>query len=190
VAVTFDDAFLSARQAVERLLDAGVPATIFVATGHVGGTNAWNGQPDAGIPIAPLMGWQDLEDLRARGAEMAPHTRRHRRLTAVTDGQLDEELLGSLDDLQQRLGTASPHFAYPYGDVDDRVARRTARHFQWAHTADFRPLSAEDSPHRLPRLDMYYFKQPGALDSWGTQRFRHRLAVTRARRWVRAQVVG
>ena len=68
VAVTFDDALVTARPAIERLLGDGLPVTIFVVTGRVGQTNSWEGRPQAGIPTFDLMDWPDLDALRARGA--------------------------------------------------------------------------------------------------------------------------
>lgn len=190
VAITFDDAIANARSAAEQLLSAGLPVTIFAVSQQVGQTNAWNGRAEAGIPTTPLMAWKDLEDLMARGAEIAPHTRRHCRLTTLSTDALDDEIGGSLEDLRRQLGASSPHFAYPYGDVDDRVAERAGRYFRWAHTTEFRSLAKAEHPLRLPRLDMYYFRRPGDLDSYGTPRFARRLAFIRARRWVRARVIG
>jgi peptidoglycan/xylan/chitin deacetylase (PgdA/CDA1 family) len=136
------------------------------------------------------MAWADLEHLMARGAEIAPHTRHHRRLTTLSDDALDEEVGGSFADLRQRLGAESQHFAYPYGDVDTRVAARVASHCRWGHTTDFRPLRAGDQPMRLPRLDMYYFNRPEALDTWARAGFLRRIQGIRARRWVRARLAG
>jgi hypothetical protein len=41
---------------------------------------------------------------------------------------------------------------------------------------------------RLPRLDMYYFNRPEALDAWHTARFRARLQAIGARRWVASRL--
>jgi peptidoglycan/xylan/chitin deacetylase (PgdA/CDA1 family) len=190
VAVTFDDAIATARPAIERLLGEGVPVTIFVVTGRVGQTNSWEGRPQAGIPTFDLMTWSDLETLRAAGAGLAPHTRSHPRLTQLADAAVDEEIGGSVDDLRQRVGDVSRHFAYPYGDVDARVAARTATQCQFAHTALFRPLRGGEPAMWLPRLDMYYFNRPEALDGWQTARFRARLQAIGARRWLASRVRG
>src|SRR5713101_6332064 len=55
VAITFDDGFANFTLAVELLADYGLPATLFVVAGHVGGTNAWGGRTDPGIPTLPLL---------------------------------------------------------------------------------------------------------------------------------------
>jgi peptidoglycan/xylan/chitin deacetylase (PgdA/CDA1 family) len=189
VAVTFDDAIATARLGAEQLLAAGLPVTVFAVSGRIGQTNAWHGQSAPGIPTSALMDWADLELLRAHGAEIAPHTRQHHHLTTLSNDALDEEVAGSIEDLRRRLGTTSQHFAYPYGDVDSRVAARVARHCRWGYTADFRPLGAGDQPMWLPRLDMYYFNRPEALDAWATAGFSPRIHAIRARRWLAARVL-
>lgn len=190
VAVTFDDGFLNTRGPVESLLAAGVPATMFIVTGHVGGTNSWGAATYTGIPTLPLLDWSDLEHLVARGAMVGSHARSHSPLTAVSSGALEDELLGSREDLQARLGVQTVHVAYPYGDVDDAVATRAAQYFRWGHTTDVRVVTSAAEPLRLPRLDVYYFNAPGALEAWGTRRFMHRVAWIRARRTLRARLVG
>ncbi len=190
VAVTFDDAFLNTRGPVRDSVDRGVPVTLFVVTGHVGGTNAWGGRPAAGIPTLPLLGWDDLAELATRGTTIAAHTRTHASLTGLSRDGLDEELLGARDDLETRLGTRTAHVAYPYGDINDEVTARAAQFYRWGHTTAFRILHGADAPLQLPRLDMYYFQAPGALEAWGTPRFRRRLAWCRARRSLRARIFG
>jgi peptidoglycan/xylan/chitin deacetylase (PgdA/CDA1 family) len=189
VAVTFDDGFLNTREPVAELLANGVPATLFVVSGHVGRTNAWHdGAADPGIPTLPLLTWADLERLAAQGATIAPHTRHHPRLTRLSAGALDDELGGGLDDLRARLGVVGTHVAYPYGDVNATVAAKAARCVRFGHTMHFDFLTAGDAPLLLPRLDMYYFQAPGAIEAWGTPRFHRRVAWCRLRRAARRRL--
>ena len=188
VAVTFDDGFLNVRHAVERLLADGLPVTIFIVSGHVGGTNRW-ARPDRGVPTFPLLGWDDLEHLASRGAAVEAHTRSHRVLTGEPETVVDEELCGSQDDVRARLGTRSEHLAYPYGKVDETVARRAAACFRFAHTTEFRMMTSGESALRLPRLDMHYFQAPGSLDAWGTRAFTRRVAWCALRRTIRAYLL-
>jgi peptidoglycan/xylan/chitin deacetylase (PgdA/CDA1 family) len=188
VAVTFDDGFLNARGAMEALLIEGLPVTVFVVSRHAGGTNAWAGRDQAGIPTLPLLSWSDLEHLRAKGATVEAHTRRHLPLTTLSDDALDDELAGGQADLRDRLGVSSRHLAYPYGDHNIRVSERARRFYSFGHTTEFGVLRAGADPLRLPRLDMYYFRDPGALESWGTEAFARRMRWIRLRRRVRALV--
>jgi hypothetical protein len=75
--------------------------------------------------------------------------------------------------------------AYPYGDVSATVAASAARYFRFGHTTHFDFLRAGAPPLLLPRLDMYYFQTPGAIEAWGTPRFHRHVAWCRLRRAVR-----
>jgi len=189
VSVTFDDGFLNSVPALERLLDVGIVPTIFAVTGHAGATNAWGGSDQKGIPTLPLMSWDDLERLVMRGARIEAHTRTHPHCTRLAPQQLADEIVGSRDDIERRLGRRPPHFAYPYGDLNDAVVNCAKSAFSYAHTTEMRALGVSDDPARLPRLDMYYF-QADALDAFGTPAFARRLAWIRARRAVKARVFG
>jgi peptidoglycan/xylan/chitin deacetylase (PgdA/CDA1 family) len=185
VAVTFDDGFANSRPAIERLLDHGLPVTIFVASRHVGRTNAWGGADQPGIPTSPLLTWAELEGLMKRGARVEAHSRTHPRLTRITATELDDELGGCQEDLRAKLGVSSRHLAYPYGDLDERVLDRSRAFYAFGHTTDMRLHAAGQAPMRLPRIDMYYYRSPNALDAWGQPRFARRVAAIRARRAVK-----
>jgi peptidoglycan/xylan/chitin deacetylase (PgdA/CDA1 family) len=188
VAVTFDDGFANIGRAAASLAAAGVPVTVFAVTGHIGATNEWGGRPQTGIPTLPLLGWADLERLAAAGVRIEAHTRAHPHLTGVSADALDIELAGCRQDLRARLGIETQHLAYPYGDLDDAVVTRAARHYQFGYTTEFRVLRADDAPLRLPRIDMYYFRDAGAVEGWGSPSFARRLAWIRARRAIRRMI--
>ena len=128
--------------------------------------------------------------LVASGAGIEAHTRSHPDLTRVSSGALDDELLGCREDLHARLGVRSTHVAYPYGNVNQAVATQAALHFRFGHTTDLRDMTRADEPLRLPRLDMYYFQAPGALEALGSPAFGRRIAWCRARRMIRARLIG
>jgi peptidoglycan/xylan/chitin deacetylase (PgdA/CDA1 family) len=190
VALTFDDGFRGVREPIRRLRALGLPVTLFVVTGRVGTTNAWNGRDDPHVPTLPLMDWADLDRLAAEGVTFGAHTRRHQPLSQCSPEQQDDELAGCQADLASRFGANVEHFAYPYGDVDDAVASRVARVYRYGHTTEFRARRTSDVPMRLPRLDMFYFQAPGALESWGSARFAARLAWGGARRLARSLLLG
>lgn len=186
VAITFDDGFLNAGRPIERLLDAGLPATIFVVTGHVGRTNAWGGRQAAGIPTLPLLDWGRLHHLRGLGASVEAHTCSHRALHRLSPDAIDAELEGCRVELRDKLGADSSHLAYPYGHLSDGVVERAARVFKFGHTTAFRMMRSTEDAMRLPRIDAYYFRRPRALESWGSPGFSRRMTWIRLRRTVRA----
>jgi peptidoglycan/xylan/chitin deacetylase (PgdA/CDA1 family) len=190
VALTFDDGFRNfATQAMPVLTDHSLPATVFVVSDTVGGTNAWGGRDEPGIPTLPLMDWDELQSVSDAGFEIGSHTRRHPRLTSLSPAQVEDEMTGCRERIHAELGKRPTRFSYPYGDVNDAVAGVARKTFAQSVTTEFRPLSRDDDPARLPRLDAYYFQRPGALESWGSRPFRRRIWMRAQARRVRALVV-
>jgi peptidoglycan/xylan/chitin deacetylase (PgdA/CDA1 family) len=131
LAITFDDAYRSVLEHARPLLDRlGAPATVFAPTDWVGRRAAWPGVDRwaATTHAAELdvMGWDELVALSDAGWEVGSHTRTHPHLTELDDAALAAELAGSRADLAERLGAPPASIAYPYGDVDDRVAAAAA----------------------------------------------------------------
>jgi peptidoglycan/xylan/chitin deacetylase (PgdA/CDA1 family) len=173
LALTFDDGFVSfATEAMPLLLDHGLPATLFIVTDHVGGDNSWRGRSTSGIPVLPLLDWDALGRLRESGVTLGAHTRTHPNLPMLTDGLLEEEILGGADAMERRLGERPQGFAYPFGAVNSRVAGVVARCYRWACTTEFRPMSAGESLTLLPRLDAWYFRETDRFANWGSPSFR------------------
>jgi peptidoglycan/xylan/chitin deacetylase (PgdA/CDA1 family) len=181
VAITFDDGFQNfADEAAPLLRDAALPSTVFVVPEHVGGENDWGGRHAPGIPALPLMRWATLGTVASQGITLGAHTRRHRDLTQVRGASLEDEVAGCVERMAAELGTRPSAFAYPYGAVDDISATVVRDVFAHACTTEMRALRSGDDRALLPRLDMFYFRAPGQLESWGSAAFRGRL-------WLRAQ---
>jgi len=191
VSLVFDDAFENLASVGWPILrDLGLPATVFVVTGHVGGSNAWGGRDDPTIPTLPLMSWDSIGRLAEEGLEIGSHTRLHPHLDEVDDARLEDEVAGAAADIEKQLGSRAAGFAYPYGDLDDRAVAAAGSVHEWACTADLDTLGAGAMPLRLPRLDAFYYRRPGQLEAWGTTTFRARLSVRRAARDARRWAVG
>jgi len=187
VALTFDDAFRNfATEAAPRLLDRGLPVTVFVVTDHVGRTNAWGGRADPKLPELPLLAWDELGRLAERGVGIGSHTRTHPRLTSLAAEAQEDELEMSAERLERELGCRPGWIAYPYGDVSPAVRDAAARRYAGGVTVVYRPLSPGDDRHRLPRLDAWYFRRPGAFDRWNRAGFRGRIWARRQARSARA----
>lgn len=181
VALTFDDGFRNfASQAMPLLREQGLPATVFVVSDAVGATNAWGGHDLPGIPTLPLMDWDELQEVSDAGFEIGAHTRRHPHLTSLPPSQVQDETAGCVERINAELGRRPGSFAYPYGDVNDSVARVARALFTHSVTTEHRPLAEDDDRARIPRLDAFYFQRPGALEDWGSPAFRRRV-------WMRGQ---
>lgn len=187
VALTFDDGFRSFLDHGWPLLrDRGLPATLFVVTGHVGGRNDWGTPAERrSVPDLPLLGWEELDRLAEEGVEIASHTRTHPRLGEAGSGRVADEVEGSADDIERRLGRRPRAFAYPYGSVGPGAEAAAGSAYELACTTRLRELRPDDPASRLPRLDAHYFRKPGQLEAWGTPWFRSRLRVRAGGRRLR-----
>lgn len=160
VAITFDDGFANfATYALPVLSRFRFPATVFAVPGYCGLHNDWPTQAP-GIPILPIMSWEALKDAALAGIDIGAHTMDHPRLTALSDGEADEQIRASQAEIEDRLGKPVRHFAYPYGDLDDRVRRIAGRYFDTASSVDLNYVTGSSDALALPRLDAYYLQSP------------------------------
>ncbi|HEX6249906.1 MAG TPA: polysaccharide deacetylase family protein [Gemmatimonadaceae bacterium] len=190
VAITFDDGLESIeRVALPLLRDYALPATVFLVSSAMGRTNVWRGNPDPRIPQLPVMDWNAACRLVDAGIAVGAHSRTHPHLSRLSAAQIEAEVLGSCDRIRQEVGLNVTTFAYPYGDADDRVRAVVARHCELACGTELRALREQEKPHWLPRIDAYYVRSRGRLESWGSARFRLFLDVQGRARRLREQLV-
>ena len=103
VAITFDDGYVDNLDAVEDLAERGQRASWFIVSGSIGRMPAWS---DPGRPDGRLLSAAELRDMTAAGMCIGSHTVTHPRLTELADADLERELSGSRDMLQQAVGDA------------------------------------------------------------------------------------
>lgn len=134
VSLTFDDAARSVFELARPALDAhGLAATVFVPTRYAtnGELMSWSGQEEyvgtAHEAELRCMSWDQLGELASAGWEIGSHSRTHPHLSQLSDDVLAEELGGSREDVEQRLGLECRSLAYPYGDFDGRVVEAAGR---------------------------------------------------------------
>jgi peptidoglycan/xylan/chitin deacetylase (PgdA/CDA1 family) len=184
--VTFDDAYESvATHGLPILQRLGVPATVFAIGARLGRDNQWDGQWRQ-IPRMPLADASQLRELSDAGVDIGAHSWSHRRLTDLDEDDLRREMVEGADRLEQLLGTAIRHFAYPYGIFAEREIALARTRFRTAVSA--RPgLAVRDSKaHDLPRLDghdLHLAARAGLFDAWSLRPYLHvRSALRQVRR--------
>ena len=171
VAITFDDGFVNFGEiAAPRLVANGLPSTVFVVSEQAGRTNAWDLR-EPHIPQQPLLDWPALARLQEQGVTLGSHSRTHANFNLLTRAQIEEEVCGSVETIEREIGARPTAFAYPYGRFNAQATAIVERVFRYACTTEFRLLDPDARLAELPRLDAFYFQEPGLLESWGTARF-------------------
>ena len=190
IALTFDDAFQNFGEvALPLLSEHGFSSTLFIVTGEVGGSNTWEAGPAGSFPVLPLLDWSGIARATEAGVALGSHGRTHRRLTALEPAELDSEVGGSLADFQRELGVSPAAFCYPYGEAGSREREAVARSYRLAVTTELRAVGANDDRYYVPRIDAYYLRAPGRLESFGTPAFERYLRVRRRGRRLKSSVV-
>lgn len=162
LAVTFDDGFASVFERAEPILSAlGLVATVFVPTGFMSGPEAlrwegiegWHASPNANELRS--MGWDELGGLADRGWEIGSHTRSHPHLKRLSDAALREELRESREQVAEHVMRGCRSVAYPYGEVDTRIAG-VAEEVGYMAGACLSHSLAQRGPHLWPRVGVFH----------------------------------
>jgi peptidoglycan/xylan/chitin deacetylase (PgdA/CDA1 family) len=186
VALTFDDGFVNFGTVAAPLLEEnGLPATLFVVANYVGKDNQWNGKKGPGIPVLPLLDWAALGRCAESGVDIGGHTLNHPNLCQLSVERIRQELADAATTIAREIGTSPHAVAYPYGAHTPEISSMAEESYRLGVTTELRSIDIEDDPLCLPRLDMYYYRSRGQLESWGSRRFDQRLWIRRQARKIR-----
>ena len=184
VIFTFDDGYESVYSQAWPLMEAyGFKGTLFVISDYCGKNNQWPGQMD-GIPERPLMTWDQLAEMAAYGWELGAHTRTHPMLPRLTQPQIEDEIIASRKEIEQRTGFEVKLFAQPYGQTNEQVNKVVAGHFDGAVSTVLGLVERNSSPYQLPRIDAYYLARP-LINNLKKPIVRHYLTLRQAIRQLR-----
>jgi peptidoglycan/xylan/chitin deacetylase (PgdA/CDA1 family) len=153
--LTADDGFRDAVVAIHDHISA--KPQLFVNTACVGGVAPW-------ADNRPLASWDDLRRIAAAGAAIGSHARTHGRLPHSPPELLDDELVGSLRELQTQVPSAIPVLAYPHGSHDERVRAAAIRAgYRAAFTTETGRNGAGTDPYCLRRVSVKDWDGPLSL---------------------------
>jgi peptidoglycan/xylan/chitin deacetylase (PgdA/CDA1 family) len=125
VVITFDDGFRDClRHAAPVLQEAGFRATMYVVAGLLGKTSRWLRRE--GLEHLPLISSGEARELEQAGIDCQSHSFSHPRLAELSTTDITRELSLSRRVLEDELGHAVRHLAYPHGSHDARVRAEAA----------------------------------------------------------------
>lgn len=145
VVVTFDDGFADFHNHVlPVLVEHRIPAVLYLATGLVGEG------PDA-------LEWSQLEEAVSTGlVTIGSHTHSHADLSRATGGEAEDEMRRSKHLIEDRLGVACRHFAYPWAVASQAAETAARKHFESAALDAWRTNRRDRTdPYRLGRTPIF-----------------------------------
>lgn len=160
LALTFDDGFRSNVDVARRLHALDLQACFYVPTDVIGAdqdeVDAFFGRPQ----LEGVVTWEDLEEIRALGHIVGSHCRQHHALSDQPDAQAEDQVKGSLEQLQLRLGRAD-HFAWPFGSLRHADPTKVVR---WCTEVGARAASGVRGFNTTTRLEAEGYLRRDAVD--------------------------
>jgi peptidoglycan/xylan/chitin deacetylase (PgdA/CDA1 family) len=133
IAVTFDDGYAEIRSnALPELEERGIPSTIFVPSGNLGGRPRWDPGCEHRTGEERIFTAAELRELRFPLVRIGSHTVSHADLTRLGPEEAAHELRRSREELEGHLGYAIDRVAFPYGAGSEdlvRLSRSTGYRF-------------------------------------------------------------
>ena len=114
--------------------------------------------------IPRTLDWPDLEAMRRGGITIGSHTKNHVSLPAESADIIADELAGSRQVLEARLGEPIVHFAYPGGQFNAEVVDAVARAgYKFGYTA----CQHGDTSHRALTIERLLLWEGSSVDGDG-----------------------
>lgn len=152
ISLTFDDGYQDLYTVAFPLIkEFNAPISVFLSTGYVGGTFSTS-QGDR----LPVLSWEQVREMHESGlVEFLPHGRMHHSLPALSADEAKEEIIGSLADLEQKIGSVPHVYAYAKGKYSTETINILANEGFNAAVTVLPGYISEGSPlFELPRNHM------------------------------------
>jgi peptidoglycan/xylan/chitin deacetylase (PgdA/CDA1 family) len=103
-----------------------------------------------------ILSWNSLRQLAREGLVLGGHTQNHPIMNCITQEEMEQEVKGSLDDLQRETGIRPSTFAYPsglYSNEAVNMVRRAGINLAFTTERGINLISRAD-PLRLKRINV------------------------------------
>ncbi|WP_319202529.1 polysaccharide deacetylase family protein [uncultured Ilyobacter sp.] len=115
-----------------------------------------------------LMTTEQLLDMQKNGIEFGGHTKTHAKLSRIEPEEAREEIFESKESLENILDKKLISFAYPYGDLNDRVK-------QMAEEAGYKFAVATDSGSACFSDDLFQIRRIGIFPTINSLGFKRKI---------------
>lgn len=165
--LSFDDGFRNIfTNALPILQTLAIPALIFVPSAFVGAdwdvARRYCLETGQYRNVIEMIQWKDLKEMAGAGYEIGSHTRTHARFSTISghEDMLRDELHGSKQDIEERLGVPCRFISWPYGERTDADAVSLRATREAGYRACFSAIRGCVVPARtdLFRLPRHHFE--------------------------------
>ena len=139
VVLTFDDGYrdnyINLRAVVE---ETGIPVTMFISSDHISREAEFKHDLEFDSPGFLPLTWGQLKQMQRDGFEIGSHTRTHFDCASDDIAALENELVGSREDLEASLGERVEFFSFPFGlpeNISPEAATIAARTYEYVLSA-------------------------------------------------------
>ena len=104
-----------------------------------------------------LLNWQEISEMTETGlVDVGAHTKHHTRLLdTVSKPTIDDEVVGSKQEIESLSNQGVELFCYPNGDYCDYSSELVRKHFKAAVTTKYGINSTEQNIHKLNRVGLH-----------------------------------
>lgn len=188
IVLTFDDGFRNFYiEAFPILAECDFTATVFLVTEYCEKYNDWDGSLPT-IERSQLLSWKEIKELHNHGIEFGAHTRTHPNLTRLAVEEIEREIAESKAVIEERLGTETATFAYPYGIFNEQVKQIAKNYFKAAVSTNLGMVKAGNDIYALKRLDTFYLKDERIFSSLSTGKFEFYMQFRQILRGLKAKI--
>jgi len=117
---------------------------------------AEHGTPESLADVDRTMTWEQAGELDRHGVIFGSHTSTHEILTSIPLAQAEDEIAGSRERIEQKLGKPCQLFSYPNGDCSEdvrKLVQRTGYKFAFLNQ-DPGVWTRDCDPYLVPRVNV------------------------------------
>ena len=149
VSITFDDGYYDNYLNVYPYFKKhGLPASIFISTGYIGKMMTLDN-----ITLR-MLDWNEIREMNKNNICIGAHTIRHKNLTMINLEEAKDEILGSKEEIEKRIGEKVNFFAYPFDQYNDKL-NKIIQSIGFKNSFNGSGLiRPNDNPYHLNRVSM------------------------------------